>query len=246
MLQHGVNVQALADICAVDPKTVERWLTKNRLPHRQHRWKAAALLECDETYLWPDVMEQQAHKRKSAAQSELIRLYPNRAAVPRETWLKLIAESIRGIDVLVYSGTFLSQMPSIGKLLAIRAQEGAEVRICLGDPNCEAVKVRDQEEELDGTLSAKIRAARTYFRPLIGADNCEVRMHQTTLYNSIFRFDDDLLVNPHVWGQPASTNPLLQFRQIDILSGFYEHYSESFEAVWKSAAPWDGGKEVRK
>ncbi|MDX2817537.1 hypothetical protein PV410_34245 [Streptomyces sp. PA03-5A] len=31
----------------------------------------------------------------------------------------------------------------------------------------------------------------------------EVRSHDTILYNSIYRFDDDVLVNPHVLGAPA-------------------------------------------
>jgi hypothetical protein len=237
MLQGDVTVQGLSEACKVDPKTVERWLTLGRTPHRQHRWMAAKLLGAEEAYLWPAVLEGQAHKRTAAAQSELVRLFPNRAAVPRESWNKLINESTQNIDVLVFSGTFLSQMPRIAKMLRSRADLGAQVRLCLGDPNSAAVKIRDTEEGLVGTLSAKIKAALTYFRPLSGVENCELRLHSTTLYNSIFRFDDALLVNPHVWGHPASTNPLLQFKRLDLVSGFFDHYTDGFEAVWKSAQP---------
>src|SRR3954451_5274468 len=130
MLQRGVTVDALAEACSVDPKTVERWLSKSRLPHRRYRWIAAELLGADEVYLWPDVAQQKIHQRNAGSSSELIRLYPNRASVSRETWQQLIAESEQAIDVLVYSGTFLSQMPNISKALARRAKAGVEVRIC--------------------------------------------------------------------------------------------------------------------
>ncbi|GAA1161144.1 XRE family transcriptional regulator [Kribbella jejuensis] len=246
MLQRGVTVDALAQVCSVDPKTVERWLSKNRMPHRRYRWAAAEFLEADEVYLWPAVAQQKLHRRKSESSSELVRLYPNRSSVSRETWQQLIDESEQAIDVLIYSGTFLSQIPSISRTLAARASAGVEVRICFGDPDCDAVALRDREEGLEGTLSAKIRAARTYFKPLLAEDNCEIRLHATTLYNSIFRFDDNLLANPHAWGQPASANPLLHFRRIDIVTGFFDHYRESFEAVWKSATAWQdsaGGNE---
>ncbi|QNE19424.1 helix-turn-helix transcriptional regulator [Kribbella qitaiheensis] len=239
MSQRGLSVQALAEACAVDPKTVERWLSKSRVPHRQYRWVAANLLGSDETYLWPAIVDQQQHRRKVESISELVRLYPNRAAMSLQAWQTLINESAEAIDVLVYSGTFFSQMPNISRILEARCRMGVRIRICFGDPGCDAVARRDEEEGLEGTLSSKIRAARTYFRSIMSVEGCEVRLHQTTLYNSIFRFDDNLLANPHVWGHPASMNPLLHFRRVDpTTAGLFDHYRDSFEAVWGSAAPW--------
>jgi hypothetical protein len=40
--------------------------------------------------------------------------------------------------------------------------------------------------------------------------------------------------------QPASTSPLLQFRRLDLVSCFFDHYPDSFEAVWKSAKRLQG------
>jgi hypothetical protein len=53
----------------------------------------------------------------------------------------------------------------------------------------------------------KIRSALTYYEPLLDVDGCEVRLHSTTLYASLFRYDDEITVNPHAYGQPASANP---------------------------------------
>jgi hypothetical protein len=40
----------------VDPKTVERWITTNRVPYPRYRHKLAALLRKSESYLWPDAV----------------------------------------------------------------------------------------------------------------------------------------------------------------------------------------------
>ncbi len=53
----------------------------------------------------------------------------------------------------------------------------------------------------------------------------------------MFRYDDYLLVNPHIWGQPASANPLLQLRRTTGAEWF-DRYYESFEVIWKTARPW--------
>jgi hypothetical protein len=46
-----------------------------------------------------------------------------------------------------------------------------------------------------------------------------------------------LLVNPHVWGQPASANPLFELRRLEE-DGWFDHYTGSFDAVWETAKPW--------
>ena len=92
-------------------------------------------------------------------------------------------------------------------MLAERMQAGVQVRLSFGRPDAESVAIRDREEGLGGTLAAKIRASLTYYRGLANHDGCEIRLHDTTLYASMFRYDDQLLANPHVYGEPASLNP---------------------------------------
>src|SRR5262249_44274333 len=152
-----------------------------------------------------------------------------RASVPRETWLRLLTEAQDKIDVLVFSGTFFAQVqPRVASMLANQLKGGVQVRLCFGDPSSEAVAIRDQEEQLRGTLAAKIRASLTYYADLIPLDGCEIRLHSTTLYSSIFRYDDDMIVNPHVYGEPASLNPTFHFHRLDGGS-LFDHYNTSFE-----------------
>jgi hypothetical protein len=181
-----------------------------------------------------------AGKRDDASRAELIEVFPDRASVPRETWLRLLTEAQERIDVLVFSGTFFAQtQPRVARMLADRLSVGVQVRLCFGDPASDAVAVRDREEGLGGTLAAKIRASLTYYRELAGVDGCEVRLHPTTLYASLFRYDDEILTNPHAYGEAASANPTFHLRKVDG-GGLFDHYTASFDRVWATAVPWLG------
>jgi hypothetical protein len=48
------TVSGFGDALSVDHKTVERWITKDRTPHRTTVIAAAKLLNEDPAYLWPD------------------------------------------------------------------------------------------------------------------------------------------------------------------------------------------------
>jgi hypothetical protein len=83
MLRTGTSTEDLSLCCDVDLKTVERWIS----PGRAHRWAAARRLGCDEDYLWPGAARSPA-QRADATRSELVQLYPDRASVPRQTWIQ--------------------------------------------------------------------------------------------------------------------------------------------------------------
>ncbi|MFJ7590271.1 XRE family transcriptional regulator [Streptomyces sp. NPDC097617] len=241
LAQRGVSPESLAEVCEVDPKTVGRWLG-GRVPHARHRFRAAQHLRVEESFLWP-APQPRTSAPNTAGGGDLVGTYPNRASVPRDMWLALLQEARKEIGVLVFSGTFFAQSnPHVAKMLAERAANGVRVRLCFGDPGGQAVAIRGREEGIGDALAAKIRASLTYYRPLLPEASCEVRLHDTTLYTSLFRYDDNLLVNPHVWGQPASANPLLHLKKGDS-TGWFDNYAESFEAVWAAARLWTPNQE---
>ena len=85
-------------------------------------------------------------------------------------------------------------------------------------------------------MPAKIRNALTLYRPLRAAENIEIRLHQTVLYNSIYRADHQLLVNQHTYGIPAAQAPVFCLR--DAEGGeMAALYLDSFERVWAGSAP---------
>ncbi|GLY30450.1 helix-turn-helix domain-containing protein [Kineosporia sp. NBRC 101731] len=237
LVQRGLTVAEVAAECGVDPKTASRWVS-GRVPQRRHRWSIAHLLGLDEEHLWPEAPDNAAGA--STATSEIVAAFANRASVPRDLWLELLRGASKHIDVLVFSGTFFAQTnPHIARMLQERAEAGARIRLCFGDPEGQAVRLRGEEEGIGESLAAKIRASLTYYRTLVGRPGCEVHLHDTTLYNSLFRYDDQLLVNPHIWGQPASANPLFQLRRNDGTDAeWFDRYEQSFDAIWSTTRPW--------
>ena len=50
-------------------------------------------------------------------------------------------------------------------------------------------------------------------------ENVEIRLHGTILYNSIYRADEQLLVNTHIFGLAASDAPVFHLRKIRAANG---------------------------
>jgi hypothetical protein len=75
-------------------------------------------------------------------------------------------------------------------------------------------------------------------------DLVEIRLHDTPLYNSIYRFDDDMLINTHVYGILAAYTPVLRIRRVD--GAYFNTYLESFNQVWAGARPFDSGDNCDK
>lgn len=219
----------VASSLQVDPKTVHRWLD-GRLPQPRHRWALADLVGRHEYDLWPQLAG------VAPIDPELVATYPHRAAVPRDAWIGLFAGARTNIDVLVYSGLFLAEDIELRRLLQRQAQAGVAVRLLLGDPDSERVATRGDEEGIGTAMAAKVRNAIVLLQPLTDTDSVELRLHDTVLYNSVYRADSDLLVNPHVYGIAAAHAPVLHLRS-RTGGDLSETYRTSFERVWADAAP---------
>ncbi|MFJ5664969.1 XRE family transcriptional regulator [Micromonospora chalcea] len=226
---------AVAEQVGVDPKTVERWITQGRVPYPRYRHAIAALVKESESYLWPDAMPQQRANR--VAQSEVVQVYPRRAAVPDDLWRRLISQAQERIGILVYAGLFLpEQQPQLVATLKAKAATGTQVEILLGDPDSPEVAQRGADEGIGDAMAGKVRNVLAFYQRLRDVQGVNVYFHRTTLYNSIFRFDDEMLVNSHVFGFPAAHTPVIHLRR---LAGgdLFDTYADSFDRVWESSLP---------
>ncbi|GAA2906678.1 DUF5919 domain-containing protein [Streptosporangium fragile] len=221
----------IATQLTVDPKTVSRWLA-DRLPHPRHRLAVADLLQVNEDDLWPENM-----RRRRGLSHDIKAVYPHRWAVPADTWRRFFESANQEIGILVYSGLFLAEDAGLLRILADRATTGVRVRILLGDPDSPHVTTRGIEEGTGGdVMAARVRNALTLYRPLQDVDGVEIRLHRTVLYNSIYRADDDLLVNLHAYGTRAPEAPVIYVTHSETDSTATT-YLDSFERVWTSAEP---------
>ncbi len=239
-----ITHEELATELGVDVKTVERWLTQERTPYPQFRHRISVLVQKDETWLWPNGYSRK--RRDEISQSEIVHIYPYRADVPRELWARLFENAVDNIGILVYSGFFLpEQHASHIELLKQKADDGASIRILLGDPDSPQVALKGQEGDIGDAIAAKIRnVLLAYYMPFANHPGISIRLHSTTLYNSIFWFDDDMLVNTHVYGVPAHFAPVLHLRHLS--SGtLFQTYARSFDRVWdQTRKTWTGQKVI--
>jgi transcriptional regulator with XRE-family HTH domain len=231
MLQAGLREDDLAARLGVDPKTVRRWLN-GRVPYPHNRAAIADLLGAEEADLWPGASGTLTARVRP---DELGTVYPHRVAVPREVWTRFFSSAGREIGILAYSALFLAEDRGILRLIAEKGRAGVNIRIALGDPESPHA-ARCGEEDIGDAMPAKIRKALTLYRSAAEPENVEIRLHQTVLYNSIYRADDQLLVNQHAYGIPAAHAPAFCLRNSP--SGeMAALYLDSFERVWASAIP---------
>ena len=204
LLRARLREDDVAARLGVDPKTVRRWLN-GRVPYPHNRAAIAELVGADEAELWPDAGGLLAARTfgprnwgRFTRTGGLFRGRPgygcsDQPSARSPSWLTARCSWPR--------------TPESSGFSSIRARAGVSVRIALGDPDGPNVAERG-EEGIGDAMPAKIRNALTLYRPLGTAQNIEIRLHRTVLYNSIYRADDQLLVNQHAYGIPAAQAPV--------------------------------------
>lgn len=228
---NGYTEASVAKELGIDSKTVQRWVTQGRTPHRSTAFKVGKLLNVPDTWLWPSLDD----KAKSEHPSEVVAFYPHRSEMPKRIWLEMILSARKRIDLFANASLFLPEdNPDSIELLRHKAANGVPVRIMMGDPKSEAVKLRAEEERLHEGLIGRVHMALSYYRPLLGAEGVTFHLHSTALYNSIFRYDDQMLINQHIYGTYGYIAPILHLQKVEG-SDLFETYMRSFEMVWNQS-----------
>jgi transcriptional regulator with XRE-family HTH domain len=227
------NEDSLARDIGLDSKSVQRWLTKDVTPRRSTAQRAAKLLGVPAAWLWPDLESD----RESASQAEIVCLYPHRSEVPNRLWLDLLTASEQRIWLYANASLFLPEdNPESIDIIKSKAQSGVQVRVLMADPDSPECVMRGVEERLFDAIPARVRMALAYYAPLVGVPGVDFRLQRATLYNSIFVYDENMLINQHVYGMYGYMAPILHLRHIDG-GDFFSMYIRSFERVWEIGSP---------
>lgn len=237
MIAARLDVEKMAQKVKRDPKTVDRWIREeNRIPHRSTRHDLVKLLGVSEADLWPSLA---GDSRPAPSESELMYLHPSRMSITGAMWEEWIDGTDEQMDVLVFSGAFLVEQYNLVPIIRRKAANGVRFRLLVGDETAPAVIQRAIDEGTPGGLEGRIQLMRRYLGEVVGLDGVEVRTHGTVLYNSLYRFDDQLLVNGHAHGALAGQSPIMQLKRLPN-GHLWQHYMRSFERVWEIAKPESG------
>lgn len=233
LLAQNMTIQQLAEKIEVNPKTVERWITQGKVPYRRHQYATASVLNVAVTTLWDDTRSLDSATDLSKA--EIVTVYPHRHVVPTDQWREMCERAKERIDILVYAGIGLAEDPRFLSVLKAKSKSVA-IRVLMGDPACEAV-IRRGIDEGHRIMDGKIRNSLVNYRPLFTSHpEITFRLHDTVLYNSIYRVDDEMLVNTHVYGIGAYLAPVLHLRRLPG-GGLFDTFANSVQQTWEGARP---------
>jgi hypothetical protein len=183
--------------------------------------------------LWPELAR---NAKGQKLDPDFFCLYPQRGDVPPAFWYERPEKAAYRIWVLAFSAQFLPDGDAeFPQRLAIRAIHRVDVRLLFGDPKSAAVELRGLEEGICEGMAGRIDIVLRNMADAFEVPGIEIRLHGTTLYNSIYIFDDEMLVNVHTYGAPAVQSPVLHLKQRD--GRLFAHYMAAFERVWALAVP---------
>lgn len=236
LLSKGLTEDALAATVSVHTKTIFRWLADpGRVPHARHRHAVARALGVDETVLWPANVRQVV---KTGADREIVTSYPYRSMCPRSLWTSLIKDATGDLWFAGYTNYFLwLEQPHLRETLARKAAAGCRVRFLVGHPDSDVTQIREEVEQVALTVSTRIRITLDELRKLRDVEGVEARYSNDHVALSVFRFDDDMIVTPHLAYLVGHDSPTMHLhrRQDD---GLFDRFASHVETLW------DGGRDV--
>jgi hypothetical protein len=136
---------------------------------------------------------------KTGPDREVLTVYPYRSACPKSVWRNLISTAGSEIVFAGYTNYFLwLEHPNLAKVLKRKAQQGCKIRFLLGDPDSDVTRRRETVENVPLTVSTRIRITLSEIEHLRDVPGVEARYGDEHIAMSVFRFDSEMLVTPHL------------------------------------------------
>lgn len=223
----------VASRTGVDEKTVQRWVTKGRVPHPSTRRALADLLGEEPDVLWPEIVRRSV---KVGADRELIGVYPRRSDLPRAFYGDLIAGATDRLWFGGYTSYFIwVDAPQAREHLRAKAVEArADVRFLLGDPDSPVTAARDAYEASPLTLATRIGMTRMEIAKTRAENLIEVRYTDKHVAWSVWVFDDDAIQTVHIGPGLGHDSLTLHWRRQGA-GGAFDRLVDHFTCLWDVA-----------
>ena len=236
----SLSDRRFADVAGVSLKTVQRWLADiDHKVREDNARRAADVLGCAPHDLWPQQYARSSMGSPFAdpASPFTPTVYPTRTQMPLSVWQEHFADPQDSVDILVLAATFLfDTLDGFLDTLVDAAGRGVDVRMLVGDPDGPSLTLRGVEEDIGEAVIARCRTTVELLGSWASTPGLQIRTHQTTLYSSIFRVDDRIIVNFHIYGSPGRNNPVMVFARTDE-PRLWTTLEDAFDRVWDNAKP---------
>ncbi|AKN72491.1 DNA-binding protein [Streptomyces sp. PBH53] len=189
--------------------------------------------------LWPKAVQERV---KTGNDRELVHSYPYRSACPSTVWTELIERASEELFFAGYTNYFFwTQVPHFADTLRRKSESGCRVRFLLGNPEGEVTRQREQIEDVALSVSTRIRITLEHLDRLGPLEMVETRFSAPLdatnhVGLSVFRFDSEALVTPHLARLVGHDSPLLHLRRQGH-GGMFDRFSEHAEELWSRAEP---------
>jgi transcriptional regulator with XRE-family HTH domain len=236
--QAGIEVEELAARIGADPKTVRRWIS-GRNARGYYRTRVARELGTTEAELWPE-LDLRVEGRDE--RGEILAAYAQANALAAPDWRALLQHARHEIDLLDF--TLADILPTAGtaELLTQNAAAGCEVRLLLSAPDSAHLALADAEQGEDISLldipesAQDVERSITIAEKLMTVEAIEARTFIAGRFNTILRFDDEMLVILHLYATSGESAPLLHLKRHSD-HGLFEQFADHFDALWQDAQP---------
>ncbi|AYV26498.1 hypothetical protein EES41_07150 [Streptomyces sp. ADI95-16] len=240
MADARVSQRELAFKVGVTPKSVERWISDEELiPHARNRLDACRVLGVTEEMIWPEAVTTRV---KVGNDRELVHSYPYRSACPSTTWTALVRDATSDLLLGGYTNYFFwTMIPDFPGIVRRKTEAGCRVRFLLGDPDGEVTRQREVIEGATLTVSTRIRMTLEALERLGPLQGLEARYSDPSdavnhVGLSVFRFDHDALVTPHLARAVGHDSPVLHLRRRGD-GGMFDRFAGHAEELWERGVP---------
>ncbi len=229
-----ISRSRLARTVGVTTKTVERWeADPSRVPHPRTREDVAKALGVSADVLWPKAIRNAV---KTGPDREIVSAYPYRNACSTSVWARLIDGASTSITFAGYTNYFVWQEhPRLAERLSAKAAAGCRVRFLVGDPESEVTRRREEIEGVPLTVSTRIQITLDALRKIDTA-GVEAKFSDGHIALSVFTFDDEMLVTPHLSSLLGHESPMLHLRRLGD-DGLYDRFASHVAALWEEGRP---------
>lgn len=232
----GLEVEDIATLAEVDVKTAQRWLN-GRQPRGRYRTRIAQSLGVAENELWPEADIPTSGRDQ---RGEIIAAYAHTNDLDAPDWRGLLSAARERIDLLDYTLAHILDSPGITEALKDKARAGCQIRILLSSRDSTHLALAEAEHGHPPSLTGIPAAASDIDRalgrlqPLLGIPNLDARTFIASRFNTILRFDEQMLLTLHLYGLPPVSAPLLHLRRTG-RDGLFEQFACHYDAIWDDA-----------